>query len=99
MFILGHLSSAIASILHIVLQAAIILFIVRAVMSWFQPDPRQPVVAFICQITDPILGAIRRFIPSMGMIDISPLIAILIFWFLDRFLVPSLMDIGLQLAP
>ena len=97
MFIFGHLLETLAKLLHIIFQVAIILFIVRAVMSWFQPDSRQPLVAFIYQITDPILQRIRRFIPSIGAMDISPLIAILICWFLDSFLVPSLADLGYQL--
>ena len=97
MFVFGHLLTTLAKLLHIVFQVGIILFIVRAVLSWFQPDSRQPVVAFIYQITDPILQRIRRLVPTVGTIDISPLIAILILWFLDNFLVPSLADIGYQL--
>ncbi len=97
MFIIGRFFITIASLLHFILQAGIILFIVRAVMSWFQPDPRQPVVAFIYRITDPMLDLIRRYIPSFGMMDLSPLIAVLIFWFLDGFLVASIADLGARL--
>lgn len=97
MFIFGRLFIAIAGILHIILQVGILLFIVRAIMSWFQPDPRQPVVAFIYRIADPTLDFIRRYVPSFGTVDISPLIAILICWFLDSFLVGTLSDIGYQL--
>lgn len=97
MFIFGHLLKAVSSLLHIVFQLGIILFIVRAVLSWFNPDRRQPVVAFIYQIADPVLERIRRLVPSIGAVDISPLIAILALWFLDSFLVPSLADISYQL--
>lgn len=97
MFIFGHLLQALSSLLHVVFQIGIILFIVRAVMSWFQPDQRQPMVRFIYQITDPVLNTIRRYVPSIGMVDISPFIAILACWFLNNFLVPSLADLGYQL--
>ena len=97
MFVLGHLFTTVAKLLHFAFQLAIILFIVRAVMSWFQPDIRQPVVAFIYKITDPVLNQVRRIIPGIGTIDISPLIIIIVCWFLDSFLVSSLSDIGYQL--
>jgi YggT family protein len=97
MFVFGHLFTTLAKLLHFIFQLAIILFIVRAVMSWFQPDTRQPVIAFIYKITDPVLYRIRRVIPSAGTIDISPLIVIIICWFLDSFLVSSLADIGYQM--
>jgi YggT family protein len=94
MFIFGHLFKTAASLLHILLQLAILLFIVRALLSWFQPDMRHPVIAFIHQITDPVLKFIRRYIPPLGTVDLSPLIAILACWFLDSWLVGSLADLG-----
>lgn len=54
----------------------IVLFI-RAIMSWFNPDPYNPIVRFIYQITEPILEPFRRVIPPVGMLDISFLVAIL----------------------
>ena len=97
MFIFGHLFKTVASLLHIVFQVAIVLFIVRALLSWFQPDSRHPIVAFIYQVTDPVLIRIRRLIPAIGTVDISPIIAILGCWFLDSFLVRSLADLGAHL--
>ena len=97
MFILGHFFTTIAKLLHFALQVTIILFVARAVISWLQPDTRQPIVAFIYKITDPILYRIRRVVPSIGMIDISPLIVIIVCWFLDSFLISSLADIGSNL--
>ena len=51
---------------------------VRALLSWFPIDPRNPLVTLLYDITEPILGPLRRVIPRLGMIDITPLIAILI---------------------
>jgi len=90
MYVLGYFLRAVTGILHFVLQIGIILFLVRAVLSWFAPDTRQPVVALIYSITDPVLNRIRRVIPSIGMVDLSPFFAIAALWFLDNFLVPVL---------
>ena len=90
MYVLGYLLRAVTGILHFVLQLGIILFLVRAVLSWFSPDTRQPVIAFIYSITDPVLDRIRRLIPAIGMVDLSPFFAIAALWFLDNFLVPVL---------
>ena len=51
---------------------------VRAILSWFPISRDNPFVEVIVQITDPILGPIRRVIPLMGSIDFSPLVAIIL---------------------
>jgi len=99
MFIVGHLLKSIAGLLHIFLQLSILLFIVRAVLSWIQGDPRQPIISFIYRVTDPILERVHRFIPTIGMVDLSPVVVILCLWFLDNFLVPSLHDTALKMLP
>lgn len=58
-----------------VLTLAIIL---RAILSWFSISPYNPVIAILHRITEPILDPIRRFVPRAGMLDFSPLIAIII---------------------
>ena len=51
---------------------------VRAILSWFPVDHKNPLVVILYQITEPVLAPIRRIIPSLGMIDISPLVAIIV---------------------
>lgn len=46
-------------------------------------DPRSPLIQALNQITEPILEPIRRIMPRLGMIDLSPLIAILLLQFLS----------------
>jgi YggT family protein len=58
-----------------ILQFAII---IRALMSWFNPKPDNPLVIFLDGITEPILAPLRRIVPRLGMIDITPLVAILL---------------------
>jgi YggT family protein len=65
--------------------------IARAVLSWVSPDPYNPIVRFIHNVTEPVLYQIRKRIPMMyGGIDFSPIIVILIIIFLRIFVVNSL---------
>ena len=52
--------------------------IVRSLMSWFNPSPENPIVRFVIEITEPVLAPLRRIVPRIGMIDITPIVAILL---------------------
>lgn len=58
-----------------ILQFAII---IRSLLSWFNPRPDNPLVVLLMDITEPILAPLRRIVPRLGMIDITPLVAILL---------------------
>ena len=60
------------------------LIIARALTSWFPDARRHPIVQLLYQITDPIMVPASRFIPRIGMIDISPMIVILILFWISR---------------
>ena len=81
---------------ELILTALYWLILVRALISWVNPDPFNPVVQFLTRATEPILQPIRRLLPPMG-IDISPIIAFLAIIFLKSFLVATLFDIGMRL--
>ena len=98
MFIIADLLSALAQVLAIVIQAVFWLILIRALISWINPDPYNAIVRFLYRTTEPILQPIRRLIPTENLgIDISPVIAILILIFLRHFLVTVLIDISLRL--
>ena len=63
------------STLFFILQFAII---IRALMSWFNPSPDNPIVRLVSEITEPVLAPLRRIVPRIGMIDITPIVAILL---------------------
>jgi YggT family protein len=91
MFVLGNLVGALAKVIDYVLMIYMWIIIARAVISWVNPDPYNPIVRFLYSITDPVLLAIRRRLPlSFGGIDFSPVIVILAIFFLQTFLVSSL---------
>jgi len=70
-----------------VLTAAIF---IRVLLSWFPIDPRNPLVMFLYDITEPILEPLRRVIPRMGMFDLSPLVALILIQVLGNLAVNSL---------
>ena len=91
MFIIGNLLSATAQILNIVLQLYMWIMIIRALLSWVNPDPYNPIVQFLNSITEPVLYRVRQLMPMSGTgIDFSPMIVILAIIFLQSFLVNSI---------
>jgi YggT family protein len=60
--------------------------IARSLLPWFRVDPYHPVVQFLIQITEPLLAPIRRSIPTIGGLDFSPMVALLILWFIEQLL-------------
>ena len=56
----------------------------RVVMSWISPGGNDPVSTILFQLTEPILGPIRRVMPRMGMFDLSPMVALILLNFVIR---------------
>lgn len=91
MFIIGYFLAAMAKVTHIVLTLYMWLIIARAVLSWVNPDPFNPIVRFIHNVTEPVMYQIRRYVPVVfGGIDLSPILVLLAIIFLQTFLVGSL---------
>jgi YggT family protein len=97
MSVLGNLINAVAIVLNMALSFYMWIVIARAVLSWLSPDPFNPIVRFIYNITDPVLKAVRSKLPLIEGIDISPIIVILCIYFLQAFVVKSLFDLAHQL--
>jgi YggT family protein len=88
----GYFLSTFVSVLCQVLALAIF---VRALMSWINPSPGNPIVRFLTDITEPILAPLRRVIPMVGMMDLSPLIAMIVLSYAGQILASSLRSAGL----
>ena len=74
------------------------IIIAQAVLSWVNPDPYNPIVRFINQVTEPVLYRIRERIPTVfGGLDFSPIIVFLVIIFLRAFLVKSILELSLTL--
>lgn len=92
---MGHLIMGIAEVLNMVLSIYMWVIIIRALISWVNPDPYNPVVQILQKLTEPVMRPLRNLIPTHRMgIDITPLIAILIIIFLKKAVVLNLYDIG-----
>lgn len=95
MFIVGYFFLAVAKVLNFVLFIFMWLVIARAVLSWVSPDPFNPIVRFIHNVTEPILYPIRSKLPlNLGGLDLSPIVVFLAIIFLQNFLVRILQQIG-----
>jgi YggT family protein len=70
------------------------LVIIAAVISWVNPDPRNPIVQFLYRTTEPILRPFRKILPPQrtGGIDLSPILVILLILFLKVFLSSMFMN-------
>lgn len=96
---LGNFVFAIAKLLDIAISLYVIIIIIRAILSWFNPNPYGSGMMFLTRITDPVLERIRRLLPlgsGVGL-DLSPIIAIFVLLFIKYFLVASLYDISADL--
>jgi YggT family protein len=96
-FVLRQLLLAVADLAHFVLTAYMWIVVIRALVSWVNPDPWNPIVRFLHQVTEPVLRPIRRLLPATP-IDFSPIIVILGIYFLQWFLVPVLREAAFRLS-
>ncbi len=97
MFVAGNILQGLAYVLDTVLFLYMWLIIIRALISWVNPDPWNPIVQFLAKATDPVLIVIRRRVGILGGIDVSPILAILLIMFLQYAVVQTIRDIGLRL--
>jgi YggT family protein len=99
MFVISNFLVAIAKILDIGLTLYMWVIIGRAIISWVNPDPYNPIVRFLNAVTEPVLYPIRRRLPlSLGGIDFSPIIVILAIIFIQSFVVQSLIQMAARMG-
>lgn len=94
MFLAGNVLQGLATVADYVLWLYMWVIIARALISWVNPDPRNPIVQFLERATEPVLYPIRRRLGWRLGVDVSPIIAILIIIFLQVALVQSLKDMA-----
>lgn len=98
MFIVANVLIALAQVVDYLLTAYMWIVIARAIISWVNPDPYNPIVRFLYSATEPVLYRLRRVLPLYaGGIDFSPIIVFVAIIFLQRFLVQSLYDLAQSL--
>lgn len=81
------LIQAVAGVVDLLLNVYTYLIIGRAIISWVNPDPYNPIVRFLYNATEPVMSVARRIIPPIGgTLDISPIIVLLLIFLLRGFL-------------
>jgi len=94
MFLAGNVLQGLATVADYVLWLYMWVIIARALISWVNPDPWNPIVQFLERATEPVLHPIRHRLGGRLGVDVSPIIAILIIIFLQVALVQSLKDMA-----
>ena len=84
----GAFVTAVLQVIFAILSVIQWLVIIAAVISWVNPDPRNPIVQFLYRTTEPILRPFRKILPPRrtGGIDLSPILVILLILFIKVFL-------------
>lgn len=97
MFIIAYIVEGLAAVTGLGLTVLYWLILLRALISWVNPDPYNPIVQFLQRTTDPVLEPLRRLMMPLTMqihVDLSPLFAFFIIVFLQKSLVGILYHIA-----
>ncbi|MFZ5915774.1 MAG: YggT family protein [Chloroflexota bacterium] len=79
--------AALASVIELLIGLYSLTIIARVFTDWMRLDPYHPAARFLYQITEPLLAPLRARIPPVGMVDVSPMVALLLLWVLERVLI------------
>ncbi len=97
MFLISNFVNGIGVILSYLLTIYIWIIIIRALLSWVNPDPYNPIVQILYRLTEPVLAPVRYRMPNIGGIDASPIVVLLVIFFLQSFVVQSIFDLARML--
>ncbi len=89
---------AFASLLDLTLRLYLISILIQVVLSWLNPGAYNPVAALLYSLNEPLLAPARRLLPSIGGLDLSPLLVLIALQLASILLVAPLRDLGLGLA-
>jgi YggT family protein len=98
-FVLRQFTVALASVLDSLLTLYLWIVIIAALLSWVNPDPRNPIVRFLYNVTEPVLYQIRRRLPFVhaGGFDFSPLVLMVAIQFAKMVVVRSLYELAVRI--
>ena len=90
----GLLVFCIADLIALTLTIFLVAVIIKVILSWISPGQYNPVIGLVHKIADPVLKPIRKLIPSMGGLDLSPLFATLLILVAKLLIVPPIIYLG-----
>ncbi|MGL4722761.1 MAG: YggT family protein [Desulfovibrionaceae bacterium] len=99
MIFLGNILQGIAEVLSMISSLYVWILIISAILSWIQPDPYNPIVRILRNLTEPLLYRVRKIIPFayINGIDLSPFILILIIQLFKSIIVQSIFEYAIRL--
>ncbi|RKY36593.1 MAG: YggT family protein [Candidatus Omnitrophota bacterium] len=98
--VLAYIIDGLVAVFSIILTILYWLILIRALISWVNPDPYNPIVQFLRRSTDPILEPISKFLMPLTYkihVDLSPLVAFFIIIFLQKSLIGTLLYLSFRL--
>ncbi len=97
--IFGNFLKSLAELIHFLIQAYIIIIIIRSIISWMGHVPYNQFIYFLRRLTDPVFKLVHKYLPFtiVGGLDISPVIIILILYFVDSFIYSTLIGYSFKL--
>lgn len=87
MFVLGQLFASLALLFGMLFKMIYFLLVIRILLSWFPVDPYNEIVQVLYRVTEPILAPFRRLPLALGPLDLSPMLAFVVLYFLESFVV------------
>jgi YggT family protein len=90
----GLLIYSVADLLALLLTVFLVAVIIKVVLSWISPGHYNPVIGLVDRIASPVLRPIRRLLPSIGGLDLSPLFATLALLVIKMLVVPPIVYLG-----
>ncbi len=88
MFVIGHPLMALVNILDSILFLYTMIIIASAILSWVNPDPMNPIVRIIRNLTDPAMRKLQPYVPLVGGIDLTPIAVLLVIHFFRTGILP-----------
>lgn len=93
----GIVVLSVARLLALALQVFTFAIIIHVVMSWLNPHAYNPMVGLLYSLTEPLLGPVRRWVPPVAGLDISPILAIVGLQFISMLFIAPIADLGRRL--
>ena len=89
---------AIPELISLIINIFLFAILIQVVISWINPGSYNPAISLIHSLTEPMLGSVRRRMPAMGGLDLSPMVVMVGLVVLEMLLVPPLKDLIAQMT-
>jgi YggT family protein len=84
------MASFLATFVEVLFRVLTYAIFARVLLSWFPIRPDNPLILILDEVTEPIMRPLRRIVPRLGMLDITPIVAIVVLQLLQSVLIMAL---------